>query len=277
MMRGRLDTLYGEGEAKAMIRIIFTWLMGWKTTDLLINSDREVSESMSSRIADILERLERHEPIQYITGIAPFYGFDLHVDRRVLIPRPETEMLVDLIADIYRDRKDLDVLDIGTGSGAIAIALARNLPFSKVTAIDVSGDAIDVARENAAACSTQVKFIEADLFTFLPPADSFDIVVSNPPYIDVSEKMSMEANVLDYEPHTALFADASDPLKHYRSICLIAAECLRPGGGMFLEINPMYATQIEKLLSVEQWRDVRIINDIHGRRRFAEAYRSNHE
>lgn len=272
-MRRRLEPRYGAGETQAIIRIIFSWLAGWNTVQLLSNATREVSESMRARIADTLRRLEEGEPVQYITGLAPFYGLDLHVDRRVLIPRPETEMLVDMIVDENREAKDLCVLDVGTGSGAIAIALARHLLFPQVTAVDVSRDALAVARENAAAFGAKIRFIEADIFQWQPDAKSFDIIVSNPPYIAPFEKEKMESNVLDYEPHTALFAPEENPTAYYRRIVALAVDALRPGGRIYFEINPLYSSEIAVLLKEEYWEDVRLLKDIHGRERYAAAKR----
>lgn len=270
-MRQRLLPLYGKGETEAIIRLIFTYLKGWNTVGLLINADRQVSESTHALIEGILLRLERHEPIQYITGIAPFYGMDLHVDRRVLIPRPETEMLVDLIVDAYGRREDLDVLDVATGSGCIAIALARTLKFPRVTAVDISADALEVARQNAKAMKTRITFIEADIFTYVPPRRSLDIIVSNPPYITEPEKAAMEANVLDYEPHSALFAPRGDELAFFRRLAEVGEHALRKDGGIFLEINPLLADETLALFSGDAWKDPAIVNDIHGRRRFVTA------
>lgn len=270
-MRQRLLPLYGKGETEAIIRLIFTYLKGWNTVGLLINADRPVSESTHALIEGILLRLERHEPIQYITGIAPFYGMDLHVDRRVLIPRPETEMLVDLIVDAYGRREDLDVLDVATGSGCIAIALARTLKFPRVTAVDISADALEVARQNAMAMKTRITFIEADIFTYVPPRRSLDIIVSNPPYITEPEKAAMEANVLDYEPHSALFAPRGDELAFFRRLAEVGEHALRKDGGIFLEINPLLADETLALFSGDAWKDPAIVNDIHGRRRFLTA------
>lgn len=270
-MRQRLLPLYGKGETEAIIRLIFTYLKGWNTVGLLINADRQVSESTHALIEGILLRLERHEPIQYVTGIAPFYGMDLHVDRRVLIPRPETEMLIDLIVDADGRREDLDVLDVATGSGCIAIALARTLKFPRVTAVDISADALEVARQNAMAMKTRITFIEADIFTYVPPRRSLDIIVSNPPYITEPEKAAMEANVLDYEPHSALFAPRGDELAFFRRLAEVGEHALRKDGGIFLEINPLLADETLALFSGDAWKDPAIVNDIHGRRRFVTA------
>lgn len=271
MIRLRLSPLYGEGEAKAMSRLIFHSLKGWNATDMIIHEGDEVSEYIAEKIEDILSRLSNNEPIQYILGEAYFYGMDLHVDKSVLIPRQETEELVDLIVKQWGDRNDLRVLDIGTGSGAIAIALSRNLPFSKVTAIDISPEALMIAKGNAEKMKARISFREADVFDFQPMMESFDIIVSNPPYIDESEKGEMEANVLDYEPHRALFVPDDNPLIFYSRIATIAADALTAGGALYFEINPRHCEELKALLRNEGFSDIEAIKDIHGKERFISA------
>lgn len=272
-LRSRLVPLYGSGEAQAIIRIIFRYLKGWSAVEMFMNEDKELSADVRASVDRILARLERREPIQYITGIAQFYGMELHVDRRVLIPRPETEQMVDMIADRFRGREDMDVLDIATGSGCIAIALQRNLPFSHVSAMDVDEDALAVARENAARLKSRVNFFLADVFSYNPAPDSFDLMVSNPPYIAESERAGMDANVLNYEPEKALFVPDEDPLLFYSRIAEVAMTGLRRGGMLYLEINSRYGDAIRRLLEAHGLAEVKIINDIHGAQRFAVAKR----
>lgn len=273
MMRRRLEPLYGTAETRAIIEIIFKYLMGWNRVDLLMRDDKELSPTIRARIEEILQRLQRHEPIQYITGIAPFYGMDLHVDRNVLIPRHETEGLVDMIVDRYRDRRDLRVLDIATGSGCIAIALARNLPFADVTGLDISEGTLAVARHNGKELKTGVRWVYADIFTYNPEPESLDIVVSNPPYVRESERAGMEANVLDYEPQGAIFVPDSDPLIFYSRIAEVAMEGLVPGGGLFLEINPLEADNLRKLLVQHGFVCVEIVDYMDAKSRLAAAYK----
>lgn len=272
-MRKRLEPRYGQGEAKAMTSLIFHHLKGWNATDMIINADRPVSEYVLEKANDILGRLDSGEPLQYILGEARFYGMDLKVSPAVLIPRPETEELVDLIV---RENKgnDLRVLDIGTGSGAIAIALSRNLPFSEVTAIDISSAALAVTRENASALHARIVLLEQDVFTYAPAPDSFDIIVSNPPYIARSESKDMDSNVLDYEPHMALFVPDDDPLLYYSRIAEIGRSALTGHGKLYFEINPRFADILATMLRSEGYVDVRIIDDISHRRRFAAAIKS---
>lgn len=270
-LRRRLEPVYGTGETQAIIRIIFRYLFGWSAVDMFMHDDAEIGPEAQEAINHIVKRLEDHEPIQYITGIAPFYGMEFHVDRRVLIPRPETEQLVDMIVDRYNSQEDLKVLDICTGSGCIAIALARNLPFSQVTALDDSPGAIEVAQENARRLKAKIKFVTADIFDYSTAADEYDIVVSNPPYVDESEKKDMDANVLDYEPGHALFVPDDNPLLYYSRIAEVAYNGLKPDGTLWLEINPLHAEALKALLASHGYTDISLINDIHGRVRFASA------
>lgn len=267
---GRLSPQYGEGEAKAMCRLIFCNLKGWSVTDLIINEDREVSEYIIEKINGILERLGADEPLQYILGEARFYGMDLKVDRSVLIPRHETEELVDLIVR-ENPGSDLRVLDIGTGSGAIAIALSRNLRFPHVTAVDISESALAVAHENALSLHARIDFRREDIFTYEPPRRAFDIIVSNPPYIAEKEKRDMARNVLDYEPESALFVPDENPLIYYRRISSVAMWALNDGGRLYFEINPLYASGLKDMLNASGYVDVRIIDDISHRPRMASA------
>lgn len=267
-LRSILTPLYGAGEARAMVRLIFLEVMGWDQTAMIVNEDREMSDYALGRISAIMERLKKGEPLQYVLGKARFYGMDLGVDRNVLIPRPETEELVDLVVDTYRSVRDLRVLDIGTGSGAIAIALARNLLFPQVTAMDVSVKALDVARRNACSLKAHVDFVEADIFAYTPPADGFDIIISNPPYICESERADMERNVLDYEPSFALFVPDAAPLLYYNRIAEVAMRGLTPGGSLYFEINPLYAKDIKAMLSHYGYMNIEMRKDVSGRERF---------
>lgn len=269
-LRSELNPLYGRGEADAIIRIIFHYLKDWSATDIIINSDRPLSAYILEKIDEILERLKGHEPIQYITGEARFYGMDLHVSPDTLIPRPETEELVDLIVK-QNTARDLRVLDIGTGSGAIAIALSRNLLFSEVTAIDISEKALDVAYSNAEVLHARIKFKNKDIFTFKPDAESFDIIVSNPPYIGEGEKKDMDRNVLDYEPHGALFVPDAAPLVYYDRIADVSIDALCPGGRLYLEINPLHVRALMAMLDARGFEDIRVYKDISNRERFMRA------
>lgn len=269
-MRSRIGRMYSEGETKAIIRLIFYHLKGWSLTDMAIHADDELSPFIRNEIETILKRLENHEPIQYITGNAYFHGLTLKVAPGVLIPRPETAELVDIIADSFGEREDLKVLDVGTGSGAIAIALSRQLKFPEITAVDISEKALEIARTNASLLKAKIKFIHLDILKDFPEG-SFDIVVSNPPYVTVSEKSAMEKNVLDYEPEEALFVADENPLLFYRRIIEQSRESINKDGGIFLEINPLFADDIARLLKNNGYKEVEILLDSFGRKRFAKA------
>lgn len=269
-LRDTLRPIYGNGETEAIIRIMFHYLKGWNTVDILVHEQDEASPFLRQEVEGILQRLLRREPIQYITGEARFHGLTLKVTPDVLIPRPETSELVDIITDETGDREDLRVLDICTGSGCIAVALARSLRFPVITAVDISVPALKVAEENAEALNVKVGFIRADVFEW-NAEDRYDIIVSNPPYVDESEKKDMEENVLKYEPPQALFVPDSNPLVFYKRIADIAGDALSPGGRLYLEINPRHALELQKYLQERGFVDVDILKDSYDRQRFITA------
>lgn len=268
-----LRSRFSPAEARWMVRIIFMQLKSYTPTDMIIKSSDEASEFFKTQVNNVISRLLDNEPIQYIFGTARFYGMDFHVDHSTLIPRPETEQLVDMIVDRYANAgSDLHVLDIATGSGCIAIALARNLRFPLVDAIDISPKAIEVARGNASTLHAGVNFSVADILTLPPPSSPiFDIIVSNPPYIAESEKKQMEPNVLLHEPPSALFVPDDDPLLFYRAISQYALKALHPYGTLWLEINPLFADSLKKLLESDGWVDIKILPDERRKLRFATA------
>lgn len=269
-LQHKLAPLYGDREAAWMVRAVFEDVMGWTSTDLILKSDYELNDYTAAKITGMIDRVAAGEPVQYVTGLAPFYGLTFKVGPDVLIPRPETAQLVDMIVSDWRGRSDLDVLDCGTGSGCIAIALARNLSFARVTAIDKSTGAVSMARDNAKSLNVNVDVECADMLS-LPPADAdcYDIIVSNPPYIAEHEKAAMDDNVLLHEPAMALFVPDSDPLMFYRAVAVYASHALRPGGKLYFEINPLYAADMCRLLA--GFDDVTVVLDNQGRKRFATA------
>lgn len=279
--RSGVNTLsgrFGQREATWMMRIVFEHLMNYSYTDVVVRGDYPVSSFMQERIARTIDRLLADEPIQYIFSTAQFFGLKLKVTPAVLIPRPETEELVQMIVDRYGRRSDLHVLDACTGSGCIAVALARNLKFAHVDAIDISEEALEVARQNVEATHTDVTLFKADALRLdkaTLPTGPYNIIVSNPPYIAEQEKAQMQANVLNYEPHLALFVNNSAPLVFYQQIAKYASTHLLAGGALYFEINPIYAQQLkQQLLAGEygKWSEVEIINDMQGRQRFCVAY-----
>ncbi len=245
-----LTPIYGEREAKAMTAIIFDEVMHYSAVDVILRADSLLPDFVPLKLSEITARLTAGEPLQYILGVARFHGHRFRVSPATLIPRPETERLVDIITDQYASRTDLRVADLGTGSGCIAISLALALKFARVTAIDISAEALDVARENAVTLRARVNFTLADILTMSPPATPcLDIIVSNPPYVCTSEQAQIEANVLQYEPHSALFVPDDDPLLFYRPIARFAATALAPGGRLFLECNRRFTSQVAHLLT----------------------------
>ncbi|WP_290099828.1 peptide chain release factor N(5)-glutamine methyltransferase [uncultured Muribaculum sp.] len=263
---------FPEGEAAALTRIVLEDVAHYTPVDVALRKDTEIPPSLVEKSIKVAQRVCSGEPIQYVLGTARFYGGSIKVTPDVLIPRPETEQLVDIIAQKWRNRTDMQVLDICTGSGCIAVALASVLPFSKVTATDISGKVLNVARENAGLWKVKVNFVLSDALAQSNPAKrTYNIIVSNPPYICSSEAQEMDKNVLDHEPHLALFVPDNDPLKFYRPITENASRMLVPGGYLYFEINPAYSNQIAGLLNKSGFSDVNTITDIHGKKRFITA------
>ena len=257
-------------EVQAMIRVICEDVFNYDPVDVSLRQESELPDFAPQRVAEIIARLQRHEPLQYILGTARFHGHRFKVTPAVLIPRPETEQLVDLIIE-ENPGSDLRVLDMGTGSGCIAISLARALKFARVDALDVSRDALAVARGNAASLKVKVRFFESDILA-PQPAATYDIIVSNPPYITWSERELMERNVKDYEP--ALFVPDNDPLLFYKAIASYANRSLEKGGRLYLEINQRFGAEVKRLLEDCGFDEVRIIVDSFGKDRFAVAVKS---
>lgn len=269
-VRKRLDGLFDAREREAVILLIFAYVKNWSRVDLIINEGKPLSDFIKNEIDRIVDRLLLGEPIQYITGYARFYGMDFKVRSGVLIPRPETEELVDWICEENKE-EDLIVLDIGTGSGCIAIALARHLAFANVTAIDFSKVALEQAEENAKELKAKVRFVHADMYSWSPDNESLDIIVSNPPYIAPDEKDEMEVRVKDFEPSEALFVDADDPIRPYKKIEEISRHGLKNGGRVYLELNPRFAEEVKNYYESKRWSGVEVRIDSYGKKRMLRA------
>ena len=276
--RGRLAAEYGVREAAAMIDEMMLRIKGWDKTATIIHGNETVTDFLKGQVEATVGRLLDGEPIQYIFGKAHFYGMDFNVTPATLIPRPETAQLVDMIVDRYGNDSDLRVLDLGTGSGCIAIAIARHLPFPKeVTAVDISDAAIEVARSNSSGLKVKVNFIQGNMLDtdemVAALGERYDIIVSNPPYIAQREAAGMERNVLEHEPATALFVPDDDPLVFYRAIAVIAEKRLDDKGTLFLEINPLFAKELAAMLREHGFQDVDIEKDMQKADRFIIAQR----
>lgn len=265
-----LSDFYPQGELKVLVRMLLQQVAGWSLVDMLTYNDLTLTAAQQMQIADAVERLKRYEPIQYILGAAEFDGMRLVVDARALIPRPETAELVLLLAETLSP--DASVLDIGTGSGCIAVALAHRLPQAQVSAYDVSPDALALAAENARNQGVKIDFRQVDILHDAPAdAPVFDAIVSNPPYVTDSERASMEANVLDYEPALALFVPDDDPLLFYRAIADFAWTHLSIGGRLFFEINHRFGAEIVMMLRHKGFANCAVQHDAFGKERFVVA------
>ena len=267
-----LTPLYDEGEAKAIARMVYEVRYGLTFTDLCIGKDTQLSADDQAELEEIAQRLERHEPIQYVLAKAEFMGEWYDVEPGVLIPRPETE---ELVRWIVLKETTANILDIGTGSGCIAITLAAMYPKATVTAWDISEKALKVARTNAIRHKVNVLFQQVDILanSQQPKANSYDIIISNPPYICNKEREAMEQNVLDYEPHEALFVPDEDPLLFYRAIAEYGKKVLKPDGWLYFEINPLYAEPLRELLHSMSYHDIECKDDQYGKQRMIRARR----
>ena len=275
---GELEKLYGSDEANALIMILLEHYFNIDRMKIALEPDLRLSESELLTLHFAVKELLKNKPVQYIIGETEFCGMRFFVNENVLIPRPETEEIVNMIVSC-RDKACLvptgyNVLDIGTGSGCIAISLAKLLKDSDVTAVDISEKALEVARKNAEANEVNVTFIKDDI---LNPQNrdllngQFDIIVSNPPYVCESEKSEMRANVLDYEPSTALFVSDNDPLVFYRKILEFAQKALKPNGEVWFEINEKFGEAMLELCHKMRFKHSEIIKDFRDRDRILKA------
>ena len=267
-----LKNFYPDQEVKNFSYLIFNSLFNYSMYQVHENFEKSVNESQYAKIKNIVEELKKYKPIQYIFKKTEFYNCVLKVSEDVLIPRPETEELVDWIIQ-DRPNDGIRIIDIGTGSGCIAIALAKNLPHTEVTAMDISQKAIKIARSNASENNVNINFFHGDIFNLTEKfqANQFDIMVSNPPYVRESEKASMKPNVLDWEPEISLFVKDEDPLIFYKEIIRRASESLVKKGHIFLEINEKFPEEIKNILRVYNFNSIEIRKDISGKSRMVKA------
>lgn len=270
-IRHSISHLYPEKEADSLAYLVLEHVTQFSRVKILTNKNTILSEKEHQKIHFIVERLKKEEPLQYILGETFFYDLPFYVNEHTLIPRPETEELVDwVVAENKQSNKNF--LDIGTGSGCIAVSLAKNIPDSRVTALDVSAQALELAKKNAIRNQVEISFLSHDI---LSKSHSllgfFDVIVSNPPYVCEKEKPDMRKNVLDFEPHTALFVSNEDPLLFYRSIALFATSYLNKGGALFFEINRAFGTDICSMLDDFGFSNIELRKDLCGNDRMIRA------
>lgn len=265
---GRIDDALGRRydaqELETIKRALCTELLGVSALAFYTKETLPASAERDAVLESALARLSKGEPLQYVIGSTPFCGLSFKVDGRVLIPRPETAELVEWVAQDAAPGGSL--LDVGTGSGCIAISLAHRLPGWKVLGWDISDGALEVARENNRLNGTQVEFCKADILN-ASSDNRFDVIVSNPPYVLDSEKEQMEDTVLEFEPHLALFVSDTDPLLFYRAIAEFGHRTLNPGGRLYFEINPLKVEEMKDMLMSAGYRDVEVCFDIFGKPR----------
>ena len=272
-VRSAIQHVYPEPEAGAIAQLVLEHVLQQSRVQLSLGQQEEVSPEQEQQIRQAVERLQRQEPVQYVLGVAHFYGLELQVDERVLIPRPETEELVDLVVREHKEHQHLQVLDICAGSGCIPLALAANLPGAKVYGLELSEGALEVARANAARYKLSVEWLQQDVFEPISgiAPNSLDIITSNPPYVLEQEKTLMRPNVLQYEPHLALFVPDTDPLKYYKRIAAVGASLLKKEGRLYLEINEQYGEAVRQLLLQTGFSRAEVVQDLFNKNRIVKA------
>jgi release factor glutamine methyltransferase len=277
-IREILAGLYSAEEKDSLMWLILEYVCRKPRSRMLVESGYRLSPEEREQVRTIAGRLLLSEPVQYILEEAFFYGHAFRVNRDTLIPRPETEELVSIVLSDYVAKKRYRFLDIGTGSGCIAVSLAKKLPGADVFALDISAGALKIAEENARLLGTEnVTFFRADILSSQDWMSlcrgPVDCIVSNPPYISKEEKGAMGKNVLDYEPETALFVPGGDPLLFYRAIANLGLSLLKPGGSIYFEINAGYGCEMLELMTQAGYRNVELIQDISGKDRIIKVKR----
>jgi len=271
-----LTTVYDANEIEALTLMVISEITNLSNGQIKAFPEKEITLEQAERLNNILLRLRTGEPVQYILGYTEFYGLPFKVNSSVLIPRPETEELVEwVLTSVDKSQPEINILDIGTGSGCIAISLKKNLSKAQVSAIDISTGALDVAKQNAVLNEVEVKFIEADILNpsnfNLQPV--IEIIISNPPYVTLYDKSQMHTNVTDFEPHTALFVPEDNPLLFYKAIADFAVEKLKPNSLLFLEINESLGNETVEMLKVKGFKNIELRKDMSGRDRMIKATR----
>lgn len=263
-----LEGIYSEKEIKQMTYSLITHFCNIPKTSILANNQQAVLESELLKLNFAIKDLKKEKPLQYIMGYTDFYNIKINLNHKVLIPRPETEELVDMIIKENKERKDIKIADLGCGSGAIALALKNNIPYSEIWAFDIDDNAINQTKENAQSLNLDINIEKKDLLKDNFNDYNFDIIVSNPPYVMEKEKSLMRDNVLNHEPHQALFVKDENPLIFYQAIERIAQKNLKPKGKIYMEINESLS---ESTKNVFKDYDTKIIKDLFGKYRFIRA------
>ena len=264
-MISELSSIYEMDELNSIFNLLSEDYLKIPRSKILLANEIDLDESNQTLFLSALERLKTHEPIQYVLGKTTFMDLEFKVNNSVLIPRPETEELVRLM--LKEELEGKEILDIGTGSGCIAISLAKNLPNSKVGAMDISSEALEVAKENAKLNNVSIEFINADIFQY-KSNKKYDVIVSNPPYVTESEKTLMKQNVLDFEPRQALFVTDDNPLLYYKSILNFSKMSLNKNGKIYLEINEKYDNEMKDLANYCGYLFSDCSKDMFGKNRF---------
>ena len=270
-IREALHGVCSDAEALSLAKMLLVDVFNFSTLELYGGKDRSFSEKEQMHLADIVRRLQNHEPVQYIIGKETFMGLVFEVDENVLIPRPETQELVEWILEDHRSDEGCKILDIGTGSGCIPISLARFMNAAELEAWDISEGALEMARRNADCNDVNVLFSKQNVLEAVPSASHYDVIVSNPPYITEKEKVDMEANVLDWEPSIALFVPDSDPLLFYRKIAELGLKMLVSEGALYFEINRAYGAMMKSMLENMGYKHVELRKDMFGNDRMIKA------
>ena len=272
-IRDALRGYYPDSEALSLAKMLLVEAFGFSTLELYGGKDKEISGNRLRDLHEMLSRLQKNEPIQYILGKETFCGLTFEVDENVLIPRPETRELVEWIVADYESVPACRILDVGTGSGCISISLAKFIPGASVESWDISEGALEVARRNCKLNEVEVLLRQQDVLSAQPQPACFDVIVSNPPYITESEKADMEANVLDWEPATALFVPDTDPLLFYRKIAELGTVMLKEGGLLYFEINRAYGNETVQMLEALGYKQIELRKDDWGNDRMIKARR----
>lgn len=259
-----LSNLYPETEIQSFFTILIEFKLHLSRIQLALEHNFELDNDDFEFLQNALLKLKNQIPIQYIVGETAFYGLLFKVDKNVLIPRPETEELVEWILQNHKKSESLKILDIGTGSGCIAISLAKNLPNSQVSALDISAEALNVAKNNAEFNQVTIDFLLADVLAIEKLPDTFDVIVSNPPYVRELEKSLMQQNVLSNEPHIALFVENENPLLFYDKIAELAKNHLTENGVLYFEINQYLGSETVDLLKLKGFKNIELKKDIYG-------------